>query len=129
MFRVLWIAVLSGCLLSLGGCQEKIAIEDRAPAKGVVMLDGEPLSGGGTVKFQSVDNPRIRVSASLDDNGQFLVGDAPSGKVKMTVITMPELYPEMTPIPKKYSKLSTSELEATISHSDESFEIKLSSKQ
>lgn len=129
MFRMFCIAIIVSGLLTLGGCQKKqVLSEKRSPAIGVVTLNGEPLRGGGTVKFQLVDNPRMRVSTSLDDNGQFFVGDAPLGKVRMTVVTTPELYPEMTPIPKKYSKVATSGLEATIARDDESFEIELKSK-
>ena len=129
MRRMLHSATLLGCLLILGGCGgDQVQVEGRSPAKGSVTLDGKPLLGGGTIKFQSVDNPRKRVSANLDGNGQFLVGDAPTGKVKMTVITTPEIYPEMTAIPKKYSKLKTSGLEGTIAADDEAFEVKLLSK-
>ena len=126
-----YVASLLGCLLlTLSGCSggEEAQVEGRSPAKGVVTLDGEPLAGGGTIKFQSVENPRMRVSTGLDQNGQFLVGDAPVGKVKMTVITTPDLFPEMTAIPEKYSKLKTSGLEGTISPDDEEFEVKLLSK-
>ena len=129
MVRMFHMAAIIGCLLTLGGCSEsQVQVEGRAPAKGSVTLDGEPLTGGGTIKFQSVENPRMRVSANLDANGQFLVGDAPSGKVKMTVITTPDIFPEMKKIPKKYSKLKTSGLEGTISPDDDSFEVKLLSK-
>ena len=127
MFWKFCLAAVASCLIILSGCgeQQPLEIEGRAPAKGQVTLDGKPLTGGGSVKFQSVDNPRKRVTASLDDNGQFLVSDAPTGAVKMTVVTTPDLYPEMIPIPKKYSKVSTSGLERTIAPDAESFEIEL----
>ena len=130
MFRVFCVGILAACLLTVAGCggDKDTAANDRAPAKGQVFLDGEPLLGGGTVKFRSVENERMQVSVNLNSDGQFLVANAPTGKVKMTVVTMPKLYPEMTPIPKKYSKLTTSGLEGTVSHDGEPFEIKLKSK-
>ena len=124
-----YMVTLVSCLLMLGGCgADQVQIEGRSPAKGKVTLDGKPLTGGGTIKFQSLENPRIRVSTNLDANGEFLVGDAPAGKVKMTVITTPDIFPEMIAIPKKYSKLETSGLEKTITQEDESFEVELLSK-
>ena len=90
MVRMLYMATLLGCLSVFGGCEgEQVQVEGRSPAKGSVTLDGKPLIGGGTIKFQSVENSRIRVTTGLDENGQFLVGDAPTGKVKMTVIHNP----------------------------------------
>lgn len=80
------------------------------------------------MKFQSVENPRMRTSVGLDDSGQFDVSSAPTGIVKISVMTTPELYPEMTLIPKKYSRLKASALQRTISDDDEPFEIKLKSK-
>lgn len=129
MYRLFCLGIFAGILLTLSSCRDHpVAIEGRAPAKGSVTLDGQPLTGGGTVKFQSVDNPRMRVSVALDENGQFRVSDAPEGKVKITVITTPKIYPEMIPIPKKYSKLKTSALEGTISQDSKPFVIKLKSE-
>ena len=122
--------VFAICLLTVAGCGSQAPVIDgRTAVKGTVMLDGQPLAGGGTVKFESVENKRIRVSVSLDSQGQFLVGDAPSGRVKMSVITTPEIYPEMTPIPKRYSKVETSGLEMIVVPNGESFEIELTSKK
>ena len=127
--QLLCVSTLAGCLLLGVGCEkEEVLVEGRAHARGVVLLDGEPLVGGGTVKFQSVKNSRIRVSVKLDQDGQFRVAQAPAGEVRMSVVTTPDIYPEMTPIPKKYSSLKTSNLTGTIEHGVESFEIELKSK-
>ncbi|MDA8563268.1 hypothetical protein N9L06_02325 [Mariniblastus sp.] len=129
VFQLLCVSAFVGCLLVITGCKkEAVVVEGRAHARGVVLLDGEPLVGGGTVKFQSVKNPRIRVSVKLDQDGQFRVAQAPAGEVRMSVVTTPDIYPEMTPIPKKYSSLKTSKLSGTIEHGVEAFEIELKSK-
>lgn len=127
LFRI-YTGVALVCVLLFGCTQQQQVSEDRAPAKGSVTLDGQPLTGGGTVKFQSVDNPRIRVSCSLNDKGEFLIADAPKGKVKMTVVTDPKTFPDQTRIPKRYQSLRTSNLEGTIAVGDESFEIKLTKR-
>ena len=129
VFQYLCISALAGCLLVSAGCgNEAAVVEGRGHARGSVLLNGEPLVGGGTVKFQSVDNPRIRVSVNLDNNGQFRVAQAPLGEVLMAVHTTPDLYPEMTPIPKKYASVKTSKLTGKIEHGVESFTIELTSK-
>ena len=127
--QLIGVVFLASCVFVFSGCSEdQTTNETRTSARGLVKLDGAPLKGGGSIKFQSVENSRIRVSVTFDANGNFGVGDAPKGPIQIAVSTSPELYPEHTPIPKKYENLSTSGLETTIPLDDETFEVNLSSK-
>ncbi|MDB4766353.1 hypothetical protein OAG71_01560 [bacterium] len=127
--QMLGFVILASCVLVFSGCPGKQATNEiRTTARGVVKLDGEPLKGGGSIKFQSVENSRIRVSVTFDAEGSFGVGDAPKGPIQIAVTTAPELYPEQVPIPKRYANLATSGLDTTIPLGDEPFEINLKSK-
>ena len=73
---------LAGALaLTLHGCAER-----RGDISGTVRLGGKPVSRG-FVTFVSQDNPRLRTSSRVGDDGRYHVSDCPVGTVKITCKT------------------------------------------
>jgi hypothetical protein len=73
---------LAGALaLTLCGCAER-----RGDISGIVRWGGNPVSRG-FVTFVSRDNPRLRASSRIGDDGSYHVSDCPVGPVKITCKT------------------------------------------
>ena len=110
------------------GCTGQAKDETRAPAKGTVKLDGEPLNGG-FITFRLVDKPLRRITTDINSSGEFSVGNAPIGQVQITVVTDRSLDPEVVLIPRKYANYETAKLDREITSNTEPFVIELSSKE
>lgn len=105
-------------VLLLIGCGRAGELREtgRSAAKGIVTIDGRPLTGG-SITLVSIDDPKYRVTAPIRSEGVFFVADAPLGRVHVAVETEsirngdPSSF---VPIPSKYAKAETSGLTATI---------------
>jgi hypothetical protein len=77
--------LLVGLLSASAGCSP--GYKSRGTVKGQVTISGKPLYVG-TVTFVTDDNRSG--SATIDQNGNYVMGDAPVGDVKVTV-TVPKV--------------------------------------
>lgn len=123
-------------LLALTGCRPDYQL-DMAPARGVVTLDGKPLSAGSVLL---VPDRGRGAGGTLASDGTFVLttyrpGDgAILGKHKVAVLPMqtdsetddiPEGY---VPIPARYKNAASSGLEVEVKPGEENvFELKLTS--
>jgi len=103
--------LLAGC-----GGPAKVHEANREPASGMVTFDGKPL-GGGSITFISAKDAVYRMTAMIRADGHFLMNNAPSGEVIVSVETEtakignPSGY---VPIPAKYNNPKTSGLTAVV---------------
>jgi hypothetical protein len=77
--------LLVGLLSASAGCTP--GYKSRGTVKGQVTIGGKPLYAG-TVTFTTADNRGG--SATIDQSGNYVMGDAPVGDVKVTV-TVPKV--------------------------------------
>jgi hypothetical protein len=131
---------LAACaaIVFLVGCGSS---EFGSTAKGVVTLDGKPITPG-LVTFASEDPAAVPAVSDLDANGGFELttnkkpGLAP-GKYRVAIQAfrppdVPEGQRTMTPserlVPEKYFDVNTSGLEYSVESGANTFDIKLSSQ-
>ena len=120
MPRGLWLlhaALLAALLLPAVGCGRSTRCEsNRGPLAGKVMFDEKPLPGG-SVTIVSAKDSLYRVTAPIGPQGDFSVGDAPLGEVRVAVETNSMLFnfaAAYVEIPAKYGQPETSGLTATV---------------
>lgn len=118
------------------GCSDRA----RAPLSGTVTLDGLPLKAGMVVVHG--EGGRV-TSTSIEADGKYRIPDAPVGKVKLAVITLPAGQAVLPPdtkavavkppvgleyvaIPSRYHEVSTSGQATTVEAGQENrFDIRL----
>lgn len=96
-----------------GGCAHKPTPRlDRGAVSGTVKYKGKPMTGGRVI-FISAKDAVASASCMLQENGTYMVGDAPIGETRVTIDTesikahIPERYVQ---IPAKYLSAETSGL-------------------
>jgi hypothetical protein len=128
---------LAGALaLTLYGC-----VERRGDISGTVRLDGNPVSRG-VVTFVSQDNPGLRASSRIGDDGSYHVSDCPVGPVRITCKTavphggkadlapvgrpeMKSLEVKLPAIPAHYAKPETSGIQCTVISGKQQYDLEL----
>jgi hypothetical protein len=118
----------------------KRTLKKTFPARGTVLLDGQPLAGA-TVTFHPADPTilrPVRADGNTAEDGSFLLstytaGDgAPATKYKVTVVSRradfePEGKPFRNRLPERYSKTTTSGLEVEVTEGENDFRLELKS--
>jgi hypothetical protein len=128
---------LAGALaLTLCGCAER-----RGDISGTVRLGGKLVSKG-VVTFVSQDNPRLRTSSRIGDDGSYHVSDCPVGPVKITCKTAvphggkadlarvgrrgtKSLEVKLPAIPAHYAKPETSGIKYTVISGEQQYDLAL----